>query len=365
LDTTSIYPPFVVSSKNNLRRPGSIKPLEIHVQCALALLIMLTVLTFQESDGLSPSEESHIKEKAIIYRKQSKRPLAQYHHRMNAAAQEICLKNPSMLTRRGDLQLAAQQAVLQSGYQFRKGHSRSKKLAGNEPKPKKLKVDKDLRAKRIQELKEDIKDCKQRIDFKEKRCEAASAVKNYKACDSLTEEIVALKARRREFEAELKLFERKEQKSKWYHRRKSYKSVMQSSESESDPPVSHSSSSTPMVPSDSEQSSCRFSVSSVMSPSPVLTRVGGEVACRELSPPCSSPLFSPIVITQSDTHQDREYSHPNLPSEDDQGSRGSTMVISSDSELPTSPSAPEHPSSSTSPSADNSFLVGLPVNSPN
>jgi len=54
---------------------------------------------------------------------------------MNAAAQEICLKNPSMLTRRGDLQLAAQQAILQSGYQFRKGHSRSKKLAVNEPKP--------------------------------------------------------------------------------------------------------------------------------------------------------------------------------------------------------------------------------------
>ena len=121
----------------NLGRPGSINPLGIHVQCALALLIMLTVLTFQESDGLSPSEESHIKEKAIIYRKQSKRPLTQYHHRVNAAAQEICLKNPSMLTRRGDLQLAAQQAVLQSGYQFRKGHSRSKKLAGNEPKPKK------------------------------------------------------------------------------------------------------------------------------------------------------------------------------------------------------------------------------------
>ena len=76
-----MYPPFVVSSKNNLGRPGSVKPLGIHVQCALALLIMLTILTFQESDGLSP-EESHIKEKAIIYRKQSKRPLTQYHHRM-------------------------------------------------------------------------------------------------------------------------------------------------------------------------------------------------------------------------------------------------------------------------------------------
>ena len=87
-----MYPPFVVSSKN-LGRPGSIKPLGIHVQCALALLIMLTVLTFQESDGLSPSEESHIKEKAIIYRKQSKRPLTQYHHQMNAAARDMFEKS--------------------------------------------------------------------------------------------------------------------------------------------------------------------------------------------------------------------------------------------------------------------------------
>ena len=46
------------------------------------------------------------------------------------------------------------------------------------------------------------------------RCEAASAVKNYKLCDNLSEEIVALKSHRREFEAELKVFERKEQKIK-------------------------------------------------------------------------------------------------------------------------------------------------------
>ena len=38
---------------------------------------------------------------------------------MNAAAQEICLKTPSMLIKRGELQLAAQDAVIQSGYQFK------------------------------------------------------------------------------------------------------------------------------------------------------------------------------------------------------------------------------------------------------
>ena len=40
---------------------------------------------------------------------------------MNAAAQEICLKTPCMLTKRGELQLAAQDAVIRSGYQFKKG----------------------------------------------------------------------------------------------------------------------------------------------------------------------------------------------------------------------------------------------------
>ena len=157
-------------------------------------IMLLSLLSQDITTDLSPREEAEIKEKAIIYRKESKRPLSQYHHRMNAAAQEICLKNPSMLTKRGELQLAAQDAVIRSGYQFKKGRSRSKKLAGD-PQLKSPKMDKDLRTQRIQELKEDIKDCNDRILFKEERCEAASAVKNYKLCDNLSEEIVALKSR--------------------------------------------------------------------------------------------------------------------------------------------------------------------------
>ena len=345
---------------------------------------------------LSPREEAEIKEKAIIYRKESKRPLSQYHHRMNAAAQEICLKNPSMLTKRGELQLAAQDAVVRSGYQFKKGHSRSKKLVG-EPQLKRPKMDKDLRTQRIQELKEDIKDCNDRILFKEKRCEAASAVKNYKLCDNLSEEIVALKSRRREFEAELKVFECKEQKSKWYHKKKSHSSVAHSSESESDSfshpttPMSRSRSSTPMVSSDSEHSICCVSLSSVLGSSSVSSK---GTDCREFSPPCGSPLFSPVITAKSGVHQGGGFSQELLPhptsGHDPQrplspSSRGSMMVISSDSEVPTSPSAPDYPplkrsfaihpgvssvdsdselqSSSNLPSSDlvQSFLEGFPV----
>lgn len=123
-----------------------------------------------------------------------------------------------------------QQAVLRSGDQFRKGHSRSKKLTGCEPNtPKNWRWIKTYEQRGFRNWRYQAG-----IDFKDKRCKAASTVKNYKACNSLTD-IVALKACQREFEAELKLFEHKEQKSKWYHRMKSYKSVIQSSESEYDP----------------------------------------------------------------------------------------------------------------------------------
>ena len=249
----------------------------------------------------------------------------------------------------------------------------------------------------IQELKEDIKDCNDRILFKEKRCEAASGVKNYKLCDNLSEEIVALKSRRREFEAELKVFERKEQKSKWYHKKKSHSSVAHSSESESDSfshpttPMSRSRSSTPIVSSDSEHSIRCVSLSSVLGSSSVSSK---GTDCREFSPPCGSPLFSPVITAKSGVHQGGGFSQELLPhptsGHDPQrplspSSRGSTMVISSDSEVPTSPSAPDYPplkrsfaihpgvssvdsdselqSSSNLPSSDlvQSFLEGLPV----
>lgn len=131
-----------------------------------------------------------------------------------------------MLTKRGELLVAAQDVVRQSSYQFKKGQSRSKKVAEDKSQPKKWKVDKDLQAQRIQELKEDMKDCNTRITFKEKGCDAAWGTQNYKACDNLTEEISALKARRRELEAELKEYERKELKSKWYYERKVQESAI-------------------------------------------------------------------------------------------------------------------------------------------
>ena len=218
---------------------------------------------------------------------------------------------------------------------------------------KKPKMDKDLQTQQIQELKEDIKDSNDRILFKEKRCEAASAVNNYKLCDNLSEEIVSLKSGRRESEAELKVFECKEQKLKLYHEEKSHSSVAHSPESESDSfshpttPMSRSMSSTPMVLSNSEHPIRHVPVSSVLGSSSI-SRKGTD--CREFSPPCGSPLFSPVITAKSGVHQGGGFSqelllHPTSWHDPQRplspSSRASTMVISSDSEVPTSPSAPD------------------------
>lgn len=72
---------------------------------------------------------------------------------------------------------------------------------------------------RIHALEEQIKDISDTIKYKEKRREA-SAVHNYKLCEDLTDEMGTLKAKRRECEAEIKQWQRKQKQSNWNQKRK-------------------------------------------------------------------------------------------------------------------------------------------------
>lgn len=79
---------------------------------------------------------------------------------------------------------------------------------------------KEYRESRIKELKEQIQGLNTRIMFKEKRCEVNAAVKQYKICDELSEEISALKQECYEFETELRELQKKESKAVRYRKRK-------------------------------------------------------------------------------------------------------------------------------------------------
>ena len=64
----------------------------------------------------------------IIYKKETTLPLTNYQKRMNQAAQELCLGNPGLLHKRKLLIDAACNKIIEQGFQFVKGKSRSKKV---------------------------------------------------------------------------------------------------------------------------------------------------------------------------------------------------------------------------------------------
>lgn len=64
---------------------------------------------------------------ATIYKKTSSRPLSLYQKRMNEASQKICLKNPGLLRSHQKMMECAREKIMDEGFQFVKGKSRSKK----------------------------------------------------------------------------------------------------------------------------------------------------------------------------------------------------------------------------------------------
>lgn len=116
-------------------------------------------------------EDDEVKELAIIYKKETSRPLSKYQKAINEAAQIQCIQQPSLLRKRQTLLELARDKLIADGFQFVKGKSHSKKLwdPEKEPQPKRQKLSQDIRDRRIGNLKQDIADLKERIRFKEKR----------------------------------------------------------------------------------------------------------------------------------------------------------------------------------------------------
>lgn len=159
--------------------------------------------------------KNEIKEQAIIFRKTTNRPLSNFQIRVNDAAVDIALSQPNLMRKgnRGILLEKARQKVADSGYDFKKGASRSKKY-GIVTAPKYSKMNQSVKEQRIKELEEDIADYSNSLEFKNKRLQQAELCKDYKLCDRLSEEIVECKGKLREVQNELKLLQKKSNKAK-------------------------------------------------------------------------------------------------------------------------------------------------------
>ena len=89
---------------------------------------------------VSALADDSIREKAQIYKKE---PLKEFEKQINKAAGDICIANPGMLEKRGELLTCARQRVHDSGYVYRKGKSRSSVYGTEkEPAPKRVKPNK-------------------------------------------------------------------------------------------------------------------------------------------------------------------------------------------------------------------------------
>lgn len=117
------------------------------------------------------------------------------------------------------------QTRVQDTYTFKKGFFRSVSADNNRQKEtkecKKEKTFKEERAIRHMELTEKIKETKNMIRYKTLRRDKCSAVKEWKACETLSGEIGKLLSEKGQLERELALLERKQKKSQWYEKRAS------------------------------------------------------------------------------------------------------------------------------------------------
>ncbi len=157
-------------------------------------------------------------EKAKIYKKETTRPLTKYQKEVNEEAGMLALDNPALLCRRGDLLELAREKVVEKGYTFVKGKSRSKRLVSPDetPRPTRAKISAEVRLKRISALEVDIANLNEQTRFKEKRRQQAESIRNYKLCEEITEEIGLICQQKRKLSEELAIFREKERKAKWY-----------------------------------------------------------------------------------------------------------------------------------------------------
>jgi hypothetical protein len=75
-------------------------------------------------------QRASIASHAVIYGKNSARPLTNYELSINRASIEFALQDPSLLINKGRLFDLAKKKLLEQGYQYKRGKSRSKFLSG-------------------------------------------------------------------------------------------------------------------------------------------------------------------------------------------------------------------------------------------
>lgn len=166
----------------------------------------LQEVAVDELGSVSGDAEQYIREKARFYRKHSKM-MTEYQKKINQAAEELALANPSLLHDRKTLLEQSRVKVDTNGYVYKKGKSRSKRhhdSRGESETVPPIKRPKTTEAMRKSRIEYPVADINKQIVFKNLRIDQAKNSNQFAICENLTEEIRKLKRTKFETETELK-----------------------------------------------------------------------------------------------------------------------------------------------------------------
>ena len=167
--------------------------------------------------------EEYIRQQSCFYGKDSSKKITEYHKKVNEAAFEIVTQQPHLLSSHQVLLQYAQEKVEENGYAFKKGKSRSKRHSSDREDASKIKRPKTTEAVRLNRIAviDELKSLDECLMYKDKERDMANNVRQYRRCEELTREMSELKEKKREYEAEKKLLNRKQMQSAWYKRKSS------------------------------------------------------------------------------------------------------------------------------------------------
>ncbi|KAG2218357.1 hypothetical protein INT45_012499 [Circinella minor] len=180
---------------------------------------------YQQQQALSPPEQTSrevIISHATIYGKNSSRPLTSYESSINEAAIQLALDNPSLLVNKGNLFELAKKKLLDSGYQYKRGKSRSKLTKGRAPTttPEQQKEQKNARRSQLhakRKLNAQRMSYERQQKMEELRFQLQNVIERQR---HYPKEFSALEEKRTALNKEISKIKAKERKHQWYERRK-------------------------------------------------------------------------------------------------------------------------------------------------
>ena len=148
--------------------------------------------------------------------------LTDWQKAVNASALAIASEDLSLLYDRAALKLKAEESA-RSTYVFKK-KAGSRSLFTTDPKStKRQNIDSTERTERIDSLSSKIDEIKKHIATKQHLIHRANSIKDYFLCDKVQKEMSELLQEKERFEKELKILQKKDARSKCYHKSKERK----------------------------------------------------------------------------------------------------------------------------------------------